>query len=193
METKQLKEDRIFHISSLLMIVFSFVMPILTMLGKLMILLFPIARAMCNQQARRKTWNMLMHILLVTRMAEEERYFANPLMINKRKTTTFDSLVNKSRSKIGSCKAPLLSRLVRMCLICRLLLLYQSMIGVFKGRAKGCSSPAHTRVGRVELGLGQAFQARPFSQLGQLSWAISFHYFSIFSIFFLSKFIINQG
>lgn len=107
---------------------------------------------LAKDRARRKTCNMLMHILLVMRMAEEERYLANPLMINKRKTTTFDSLVNKSRSKIGSCKAPLLSRSVTVCLICRLLHLYHSMIGVLKGQAKACLGPAHIRVGRVELG-----------------------------------------
>lgn len=73
--------------------------------------------ALCvSKGACRKLCNTLVGILGV-RMVANEKYLENPLTINRWKSTSFESLLNKIKSKINAWKAPLLSQASRNAFI----------------------------------------------------------------------------
>lgn len=73
--------------------------------------------ALCvSKGACRKLCNTLVGILGV-RMVANEKYLENPLTINRWKSTSFESLLSKIKSKINTWKAPLLSQTSRNVLI----------------------------------------------------------------------------
>lgn len=69
-----------------------------------------------SKGACRKLCNTLVGILGV-RMVANEKYLENPLTINRWKSTSFESLLNKIKSKINTWKAPLLYQASRNVLI----------------------------------------------------------------------------